>query len=124
MFTGDSRSAETVVRMARHFRPERVEYDVITGSSDSANPEDRWTTAAVDAVTPNPLAGFEALHTYASALVPRLRDFAEHMAAPRSDERSAAQRFAAYQSVRAMVRGSAGEALAEIHRDGRILLPA
>jgi hypothetical protein len=103
--------------MARQFRPERVEYDMVTAQPGSA-----WTTAAVDAVTPDPLNGIEALHTYAIAVVPRLRDFAEHIVAPRGDA-TPEQRYAAYQNVRAMVRTSGGVALAEVRADGRILLP-
>ena len=107
--------------MARQFRPERVEYDVFTAHVDS--PEaGRWATAAVDAVTPNPLNGIEALQDYAQALVPRLRDFAEHVAAPRG-EATPAMRYGAYQSVRAIIRNKDGNAVAEVHADGRVLLP-
>jgi hypothetical protein len=118
--------------MARQFRPERVEYDVFTAHpgpaghqhdlSGRTGPVTRWATAAVDAVTPDPLTSIEALEEYARAIVPRLRDFAEHVAAPRG-ESAPAQRYAVYQSVRAMVRGKSGDALAEIRADGRVLLP-
>jgi hypothetical protein len=103
--------------MARQFRPERVEYDMVT-----AQPGGGWSTAAVDAVAPDPLSGLEALHTYCGSLVPRLRDFAEHIVAPRGDA-TPEQRYAAYQNVRAMLRGPNGVALAEIRADGRIQLP-
>ncbi len=108
--------------MARQFRPERVEYDVLTAHPKSPGHEGRWATAAVDAVTPDDLRSIEALQEYALAIVPRLRDFAEHVAAPRGDA-SPATRYSAYQNVRAMVRNKNGDALAEIRADGRVLLP-
>lgn len=112
--------------MARQFRPERVEYDVLTAHPDpaaAAAGSTRWATAAVDAVTPEPLPGLTALKNYALAIVPRLRDFAEHIAAPRGDVPSPALRYGAYQSVRAMIRDKDGHALADVHADGRVLLP-
>lgn len=111
--------------MARQFRPERVEYDVLTAQPDTAGPAGpagHWSTAAVDAVTPDPLNGYEALQEYALAIVPRLRDFAEHVVAP-VGEASPAMRYGAYQNVRAMVRGRNNMALAEIRADGRVHLP-
>lgn len=108
--------------MARQFRPERVEYDVLNAHADAAGPTGdggHWSTAAVDAVTPEPLNGYEALQEYALALVPRLRDFAEHVAAPSGDA-TPAMRYGAYQNVRAMVRGRNSTALAEIRADGRV----
>jgi hypothetical protein len=112
--------------MARQFRPERVEYDVLTAHPDpaeAAGGATRWATAAVDAVAPEPLPGLPALRNYALAVVPRLRDFAEHMADPRGDANSPALRYGAYHSVRAVIRDSTGQALAEVHADGRALLP-
>lgn len=108
--------------MTRQFRPERVEYDVITAPPDPQHPYGHWSTAAVDTVSPAPLAGLDALHEYAVSLTSRLRDFAEHIAAPQGDA-GPAQRFAAYQNVRALVRGAGGTALAEIRADGRVRLP-
>jgi hypothetical protein len=121
MFTGFSHLPGTVSGMARQFRPERVEYDVLTAHPE---PEQgvRWTTAAVDAVTPDPMNTIEALQEYALAVVPRLRDFAEHVAAPRGDA-TPAMRYGAYQSVRAMIRAKDAIALAEVRADGRVLLP-
>jgi hypothetical protein len=112
----------TVSPMARLFRPERVEYDMVTANPDPAQSEGVWTTAAVDAVTPGALSGIEALYEYAVALTPRLRDFAEHITAPRGDA-TPTQRYNAYQNVRAMIRDKDGLALAEIRADGRVLLP-
>ncbi|NUR25662.1 MAG: hypothetical protein HOV83_07395 [Catenulispora sp.] len=112
--------------MARQFRPERVEYDVLTAHhepGEAAAGATKWATAAVDAVAPEPLAGLPALRNYALAVVPRLRDFAEHMVDPRGDADSPALRYGAYHSVRAMIRDGAGHALAEVHADGRALLP-
>src|SRR4051794_37810749 len=112
--------------MVRQFRPERVEYDVLAAHPDpreAAAGVTKWATAAVDAVTPEPLAGLPALRNYALAVVPRLRDFAEHVADPRGDANSPALRYGAYHSVRAVIRDSAGQALAEVHADGRALLP-
>jgi hypothetical protein len=111
--------------MARQFRPERVEYDVLTAHPEAAGPDEsdgHWSTAAVDAVSPDSLNGHEALQEYALALVPRLRDFAEHVVAPGGDA-SPAMRYGAYQNVRAMVRGRNSVALAEIRADGRVHLP-
>ncbi|MFL6115713.1 MAG: hypothetical protein ACJ786_30855 [Catenulispora sp.] len=112
--------------MARQFRPERVEYDVLTAHPDpaaAAAGSTHWVTAAVDAVTPEPLPGLAALKNYALALVPRLRDFAEHLSAPRGDVPSPALRYGAYHSVRAMARDKDGHALAEVRADGRVRLP-
>ena len=112
--------------MARQFRPERVEYDVLTAHPDpreAAAGATRWATAAADAVTPEPLAGLDALRQYALSVVPRLRDFAEHVVDPRGDANSPSLRYGAYHSVRAMVRDAGGHALAEVHADGRVLLP-
>jgi hypothetical protein len=112
--------------MARQFRPERVEYDVLTAHPDpgeAAGGVTQWTTAAVDAVDPVPLNGMDALKDYVLAVVPRLRDFAEHVTAPQGESPSPAQRYGAYHSVRAMIRDKSGLALAEVHADGRALLP-
>jgi hypothetical protein len=112
--------------MARQFRPERVEYDVLTAHPDAdqaAAGATQWTTAAVDAVDPVPLTSMDALKDYVLAVVPRLRDFAEHVTAPRGESPSPAQRYGAYNSVRAMIRDKSGLALAEVHADGRALLP-
>jgi hypothetical protein len=112
--------------MARQFRPERVEYDVLTAHPDAAEAAagaTLWVTAAVDVVDPAPLNGMEALKDYALAMVPRLRDFAEHVTAPRGEVPSPALRYGAYHSVRAMIRDASGQALAEVHADGRVLLP-
>ena len=126
MFTRPSLDAARLVTMARQFRPERVEYDVLTAHPEpaaAAKGATRWATAAVDAVSPDALSGQEALQEYALAIVPRLRDFAEHVAAPRGESPSPAMRFNAYQSVRAMIRSRENAALAEVHADGRVLLP-
>ena len=112
--------------MARQFRPERVEYDVLTAHPDPAEAVaggTLWATAAVDVVDPAPLNGMDALKEYALAMVPRLRDFAEHVTAPRGEAPSPALRYGAYHSVRAMIRDKSGAALAEVHADGRALLP-
>ena len=112
--------------MARQFRPERIEYDVLTAHPDpteAAVGATRWTTAAADTVDPDPLSGLAPLREYALAVVPRLRDFAEHVAVPRGESPSPALRYGAYQSVRAMIREGNGLALAEVHADGRVLLP-
>ncbi|GAA2044894.1 hypothetical protein GCM10009839_55840 [Catenulispora yoronensis] len=112
--------------MARQFRPERVEYDVLTAHPEAAQAAagvTDWATAAVDSVTVGPLSGLTALKDYALSVVPRLRDFAEHIADPRGDANSPALRYGAYHSVRAVVRDSGGNALAEVHADGRALLP-
>ncbi|MFD0631420.1 hypothetical protein ACFQ9X_07050 [Catenulispora yoronensis] len=71
--------------MARQFRPERVEYDVLTAHPEAAQAAagvTDWATAAVDSVTVGPLSGLTALKDYALSVVPRLRDFAEHIADP------------------------------------------
>ncbi|MEY9891499.1 hypothetical protein ABIA35_005480 [Catenulispora sp. MAP12-49] len=112
--------------MARQFRPERVEYDVLTAHPDPAEAAagvTQWATAAVDAVDPAPLNGMDALKDYVLAMLPRLRDFAEHVTAPRGEAHAPALRYGAYLSVRAMVRDKSGQALAELHADGRALLP-
>ncbi|WP_344656331.1 hypothetical protein [Catenulispora subtropica] len=112
--------------MARQFRPERVEYDVLTAHPDAgeaASGATKWATAAVDAVAPEPLAGLPALKNYALGVVPRLRDFAEHVVDPGGTADSPALRYGAYHSVRAMIRDGRGRALAEVHADGRALLP-
>lgn len=112
--------------MARRFHPERVEYDVLIAHPDAhkaAAGATVWTTAAVDTVTPKPLATLDALTDYAAALVPRLRDFAEHVAAPRGEAPSPAHRYGAFRSVRAMIRERDGCALAGVYADGRLLLP-
>lgn len=112
--------------MARQFRPERVEYDVLTAHPDPAEAAagvTQWATAAVDAVDPAPLNGMEALKDYVLAMVPRLRDFAEHVATPKGEAYAPALRYGAYHSVRAMIRDKSGMALAEVHADGRALLP-
>jgi hypothetical protein len=112
--------------MARQFRPERVEYDVLTAHPDPAEAAagvTQWATAAVDVVDPAPLNGTDALRDYVLGVVPRLRDFAEHVTAPRGEAPSPSLRYGAYLSVRAMVRDKSGLALAEVHADGRVLLP-
>lgn len=112
--------------MARQFRPERVEYDVLTAHPDPAEAASgvtQWATAAVDAVDPGPLNGMDALKDYVLAMVPRLRDFAEHVTAPNGEAHAPAMRYGAYHSVRAMIRDNSGQALAEVHADGRALLP-
>lgn len=126
MFTGGSSWSTRLWDMARQFRPERVEYDVLTAHPDpaeAAGGATRWATVAVDAVDPAPLNGLEALKDYVLAMVPRLRDFAEHVTAPRGEAHSPALRYGAYHSVRAMIRDGSGQALAEVHADGRALLP-
>jgi hypothetical protein len=112
--------------MARQFRPERVEYDVLTTHPDPAEAASgvvQWATAAVDVVDPSPLNGTDALKDYVMGMVPRLRDFAEHVAAPRGEAHAPALRYGAYHSVRAIIRDKTGMALAEVHADGRALLP-
>lgn len=112
--------------MARQFRPERVEYDVLTAHPDAAEAAagvTLWATAAVDAVDPAPLNGMDALKDYVLAMVPRLRDFAEHVTAPNGEAHAPALRYGAYLSVRAMIRDKSGLALAEVYADGRALFP-
>ena len=111
--------------MARLFRPARIEYDILTAHPHSAEATDAspyWTTAAVDAVAPNPLSGLDLLREYALGVVPRLQDFAEHFS-PVGQSRSPALLYDAYLRVRSMIRDKDGNALAEVRATGWVLLP-
>ena len=70
--------------MARLFRPERIEYDILTAHPGSGGAP-YWATAAVDAVESHPLSGIGLLKDYALTVVPRLQDFAVHAAPARPE---------------------------------------
>ena len=114
--------------MARLFRPERIEYDILTAlpvntdTSGTTTYTTYWATAAVDAVAPNPLSGLDLLRDYALTVVPRLQDFAVHVA-PSSPGRSPSLIYDAYRRVRSMIRDKDGNAIARVHADGWVLLP-
>jgi hypothetical protein len=111
--------------MARLFRPERIEYDILTAHPDSTKTTDSapcWVTAAIDAVAPHPLSGLDILREYALAVVPRLQDFAVHVA-PHGRNQPPAMLYDTYRRVRSMIRDKDGNALAKVHADGWVLLP-
>lgn len=107
--------------MARLFRPERIEYDILTAHPGSGSAQ-YWATAAVDAVDPHPLSGLGLLKDYALTVVPRLQDFAVHVA-PAGRSQSPTVLHDAYQRVRSMIRDKDGNALARVHANGWVLVP-
>lgn len=107
--------------MARLFRPERIEYDILTAHPGSGSAP-YWATAAVDAVEPRPLSGLGLLKDYALTVVPRLQDFAVHVA-PAGRSQSPTALYDAYQRVRSMIRDKDGNALARVHANGWVLVP-
>jgi hypothetical protein len=88
--------------MARLFRPERIEHDILTVHPSSGSAP-YWATAAVVAVEPDPLSGY--------------------MSAPAGRSQSPAVLYDAYQRVRSMIRDKDGNALARVHASGWVLVP-
>lgn len=113
--------------MTRFYRPDRIDYDVVV--LDHQSGVSRWATAGVEVVeAPQALvdgggsmAG-EPFRTYAASVAPRLRDFAERVAAV--DQFGATEhRYRSYQAVRAVLRDAQGVLLAEVRCDGSVTIP-
>lgn len=111
--------------MTRFYHPDRIDYDMVVSAGQDGRRQ--WSTAGVEVVDPARTAvegggpmGTDAFRAYATAVAPRLRDFAERLAG--ADAGSTAGRYQSYQQVRGIVRDAEGMMLAEIRCDGSVTI--